>query len=446
MQTIDLSFTEDQATFLQLPQKYTLFSGGVGCGKTSCMIRGSFIDALDSSSAIVGLFQPKYELIDSFIFPLMEQFLIEQGIRYTPNKKFHEISTSNGQIGDFIFRSYDKPDLIVGYELYRAHVDELDVVDEEHARAAWNKIIARTRQWPKGLPEDKMIWNEKKQRSEPSNKVRVYSTPEGYKFTYKQWSLSKDPQYAYLCADSRRNEFLPDGYVESLLSSYPDELVNAYIKGEWVNMGSGAVYSSYKPYDEKGRPIHVSRETINKGEPLYIGCDFNVRNVSATIWVKRNGGQEWHAVAELTGMYDTPEMIRIITERWADKGHHITMYPDASDPTHTTNASMSDIILLEKAGFRIKALKSKYGKGYRNPDVRDRVRAMNSGLTDGRVFINDVECPTVSDCLIQQAYDKNGEPDKRSGHDHQNDATTYPIAYELSLKKPVFHIPVSWAV
>ncbi len=436
---IEISLTEDQAAFLQLPQKYTLFSGGMGCGKTNCMIRSAFIDATHSSSAIIGLFQPKYELIDSFIFPLMEAFLIEQGIRYTPNKKLHEISTSNGQIGDFIFRSFDKPELIVAYEVYRAHVDEIDVVDEEHGRTAWTKILGRCRQRPKGIPESLMIWNEIDQRFDPDNKVRAYSTPEGYKFTYKQWCLNKDPEYAYLCADSRKNTFLPRGYVESQMSSLPKELVDAYVRGQWVNMASGAVYSSYD------NVLHRSFEKIRDGEPLYIGCDFNVRNVSATIWVKRNGGEQWHAVKELTGVFDTEELIRIIKERWQDSGHDITIYPDASDPSHTTNASLTDIIMLQKAGFKIKALKNKVG-GYRNPDVRDRVTATNTAFKKGRLFVNDTECPTVSDCLIQQSYDKNGDPDKRSGHDHQNDATTYPIAFEMGIKKNVFHIPVSWAV
>jgi hypothetical protein len=48
----------------------------------------------------------------------------------------------------------------------------------------------------------------------------------------------------------------------------------------------------------------------------------------------------------------------------------------------------------------------------------------------------------VADCLEQQAYDKNGEPDKKSGKDHQNDATGYPIAYEFPVHKPVSEIGI----
>ena len=49
-------------------------------------------------------------------------------------------------------------------------------------------------------------------------------------------------------------------------------------------------------------------------------------------------------------------------------------------------------------------------------------------------------CPTVVSCLEQQAYDQNGEPDKKAGFDHMNDAATYPIVYELPINRPVAHI------
>ena len=61
-----------------------------------------------------------------------------------------------------------------------------------------------------------------------------------------------------------------------------------------------------------------------------------------------------------------------------------------------------------------------------------------------RLFVNSSSCPTVANCLEQQAYDKNGEPDKKSGNDHQNDATTYPIAYEMSIRRPMFALDFSF--
>lgn len=51
-------------------------------------------------------------------------------------------------------------------------------------------------------------------------------------------------------------------------------------------------------------------------------------------------------------------------------------------------------------------------------------------------MVNDSKCPDFAESLEQQAYDKHGDPDKTSGHDHMNDAGTYPIVYEMPIKKP----------
>ena len=135
-------------------------------------------------------------------------------------------------------------------------------------------------------------------------------------------------------------------------------------------------------------------------------------------------------------MYDTPEMITIIKERWP--GHKIIMYPDATGKSRkTVNASTSDLALLEQAGFWVRANPS-------NPLVKDRILAMNTALKNGKIFVNTDKCETVAACLEKQIYNKNGSPDKDSGVDHQNDASTYPIAFEMPIHKPIAHIKVAY--
>jgi len=167
-----------------------------------------------------------------------------------------------------------------------------------------------------------------------------------------------------------------------------------------------------------------------------VGMDFNVTKMAATIYVKRNGGKEWHAVDELVDGYDTPEMITILKERFA--GHQITIYPDASGKNRkSVGASQSDIALLE-AVFSVRAHAA-------NPFVKERVLAVNSAFHKNRLFINDRKCPTTANNLEQQVYDKNGEPDKKGGKDHQNDATGYPIAYEMPVLKPAVNLQVNFS-
>lgn len=437
--SLNISLTAPQAEFLKMDCRYPLFTGGVGSGKSYAMIVSAFIDATHSPNATIAIYEPTFTHVRTIAVPKMMEFLNNQGIDFTYNKNEHQMELDCKQIGNFLFMSYDNPEMIVGFEAYRSHIDELDVVSEAQAQMAWNKIIARNRQNPKGLPESLMSWNKASQKYEAKNKVSVYSTPEGFKFTHRVWGTNKNadgtwknPEYQYTQVSSLSNPTLAESYIQSLRDTYPGPLVDAYIEGRWVNMASGTVYNCYN------RVQHASTETIRSGEQLYIGCDFNVTNQAATIWVKRNGGLEWHAVAELTGMYDTPEMVGIIKNRWQSKGHKINMYPDASGTArHTTNASVSDIALLKAASFSVWA-RSK------NPQVRDRVQATNNAFTNNRLKVNADKCPIVAKCFEQQAYDQNGVPDKKSGFDHQNDASTYPIAYEMMISRPLYSVPIRW--
>ena len=414
---LNFSVTASQAEFLALDCPFPAFVGGVGSGKSHAMAISAFIDASKSNDAVVALYEPTHDHIKRIILPKIEELLSDNGIHYTHNKQDHIIYTSSKQFGDFIFRSLDNPSLIVGFEAFRSHVDELDVLTEEKAREAWMKIIARNRQRPKGLEN-------------VPNRVSAYSTPEGYKFMYKMWGNSSNRDYQMVKGKTTDNPYLPKAYIQNLIDTYPETLITAYLEGEFVNLNSITVYNAYN------RSAHESSETIVPMETLFIGCDFNVNHQAATIYVKRNGGTQWHAVAELSDMLDTPEMIRIIKEKWPN--HGIVMYPDSSGSArHSSNASISDIGLLQSAGFEVRARK-------KNPDVRDRVQATNKAFANGRIYINSRECPTVAKCLEQQSYDKNNEPDKKSGHDHQNDATTYPIAYEFPIRKPLFSLDFSF--
>ncbi len=416
--TLQISATEPQALFHNLQAKYSLFCGGFGTGKSEAMANQAIMDASHSASALIALYEPTYDLVRLIMAPRIQEKLAEYGISHTYNKSENIIYTHGSQFGDFILRTLDNPARIVGYESYRSHVDEIDTLKSEHAEAAWNKIVARNRQKPKDIEK-------------PFNRVSAYTTPEGFRFAHKRWVVNASEDYQMVQASTLTNPFLPEDYVDSLRATYPAELIEAYIDGKFVNLASGTVYKSFD------RAANRSTETIREGEPLFIGCDFNVTRQAATVYVKRKGGAEWHAVDELVDMYDTPDMCKIIKERY--EGHRITIYPDASGNSRkSVDASKSDIALLEQAGFSVRANKT-------NPPVRNRILAMNKAFDAGCLYVNDVRCPTVTRCLEQQAYDKNGEPDKGSGNDHQNDATGYPIAYEMPVVKPPTPIKVGWA-
>jgi len=177
--------------------------------------------------------------------------------------------------------------------------------------------------------------------------------------------------------------------------------------------------------------------------------DFNVGNMSAVINVKRDGDP--HAVDEIIGALDTPDMVNMIKERYwryldghYRKTHQIRIYPDASGKARkTVNASTTDLQLLKDAGFTVSAPSG-------NPPVKDRVNSMSAMICNSRgirrLRVNTDKCPTLAENLEQQAYNDRGEPDKSNNKDHTNDAQGYFIHRDYPLRRPVTKLNIGVAM
>lgn len=414
---LTIQATRPQADFLTLAKRYRLFCAGYGAGKSEALVAAAMIDACQSTEALIACYAPTYDLVRLITAARLQAKLDEHGIAHKYNRQDNAIYTASAGWGDFILRTLDNPERIVGYESYTAHVDELDTLKTEHAREAWNRIIARNRQQPAGI-------------TEPFNQASAYTTPEGFRFAHWRWVQKATAEHGIIQAPSYSNPYLPDGYIQSLRESYPEALADAYIEGRFVNLTSGTVYSAF----DRGRCS--SNERITAQERLYVGLDFNVGAMAGVVYVRR--GEQMHAVEEIVDGYDTPAVIELLKARYPR--HALCIYPDASGTSRkTVNASQSDIALLQQAGFEVRAPK-------RNPAVKDRILAANRAFEQGLVKINARGCPEFVRCLEQQAYDRNGEPDKQSGHDHLNDAGTYPIAYEMPVRKPVSDVSIRFAI
>lgn len=410
-----------QSKFLAMPHKFRAFVAGFGSGKTwvGCQAMCSHFWQHPGKNA--GYFAPTFPHIRDIFYPTIEEVAETMGLRVVIRSGDKEVDFYNGKQyrGTTLCRSMSNPGSIIGFKIGHALIDELDVMTADKARLSWMKIIARMRYNDAGL----------------RNGIDVTTTPEGFKFTHEMFvqALAERPElagnYGLLQAstyDNARN--LPHDYISSLEQTYPAELIGAYLRGQFTNLTSGTVYRSYD------RVRCNSDETIQAGEPLLIGMDFNVDHMAATVYVKR--GAVWHAVGELKDLHDTPAMVKAIKERWQDIGHKIYVYPDASGGNRkSVDASKSDIALLEQAGFTVRA-------NSQNPRVKDRIMAVNKALESGLMRVNARLAPTVAKNLEHQAYDKNGDPDKTGGQDHQNDASTYPIAYELPIVRPVIRAPI----
>jgi phage terminase large subunit len=407
---IDLHLTSPQEDFIFSEAIHPAMVAGYGAGKSQAAVIRLALLALKYDGLSFGFVEPTYDLIRLIAFPRFQEILDEWGVKYNLNKADAIIKLENNS--QIIFRSADNPERLVGFQLADAVIDEADTLRVDQAKLVWTKMLGRIR--------------ERKPDNSP-NTLAAVSTPEGFAFMYEMWGKEKREGYELIKAPTSSNPYLPDGYIAQLQATYSSAQLSAYLDGNFVNLNAGSVYHEFD------RNLNSSIEVINSDDVLHVGLDFNVSNMSAVIHVLR--GDSVHVVNELTGVFDTPTMARLLKEKYPS--HRILIYPDASgNARKSNNASESDHSILRSYGLQVLV-------NSRNPFIKDRVLSVNAmihNLGARRYFVNAQYCPTLVESLEKQCYAKTGEPDKAGGFDHVVDATGYFIAYRYPLvnNRPTF--------
>lgn len=361
---------------------------------------------LEDRGINVAYYMPTYDLIKLRAMIGFEQFFDEAKIPYKTNKSEYTISVEN--YGSIIFRSYDRPERIIAYEVAHSIVDELDTLKIENARLVWRKIAERNRQ-----------------KSKIPNSIGCVTTPDmGYNgFIYENWYKKLREGYEVIKASTYDNPFLPDGYVQQILDNYDPILADLYLRGEIVSLNQNKVYHFFN------RNKHHTQRTIKDEDKfLHIGLDFNIGGCCASVCLIENN---MPIVVDEFISHDTYDFVNNLSRY---KGKHITVYPDASGKANKTNASRSDIKIIEDSGYDVDA-------GQMNPAIRDRVNSVNALLSKDRFLINTDKCPNLTNALEIQGYDDNGEPEKSKTHpapDDWNDSLGYFIARKWLITRSAF--------
>lgn len=382
---LDFKTLPHQQDFIRSKQNAMLV-GGFGSGKSEAGVIKTIIKKLEYPQHKVAYYLPSYPLIRDIAFGKFTEMLDNIGLKYRLNRSDKELFI-NG-FGSVIFRTLSEPDSIVGYEVAYSLIDEADILPADKMDNAYNKILARN-------------------RSIDGANVDMVSTPEGFGFLY---SKANSGHFNVVNAKTTDNKFVPDSYITNLKEQYTPELLEAYLNGKFVNLTSGTVYEYFN------RKEHNTDEILSENETIHIGQDFNIGGCCSVVFSVRANTT---IVVDEFSSHDTQDIVNNINKRYPNRD--IILYPDASGYAGKTNASLSDIDMLRNAGFKINAPR-------KNGRVKDRVNTVNNLLSKGRILINVKNCPNVTKALEQQAYDKNGEPEKFNGAstvDDWNDALGY---------------------
>ena len=375
---------------------------GFGAGKTYGLICKSLHMAALNVGHVSALFEPIAPMLRDILQRTMDDLLEKWEIPYDfrvsplPEYRIHFKEGSH----TILLRTMETANRIRGQNLCAVGFDEADTASKSVATQAMRMALARL-------------------RSGNVQQFYAATTPEGFGWAYETFEKNASDDTALIRAKTSDNPYLPEGFIESLLENYPEQLIKAYLDGVFVNLNTGQVY------DRFDRAKHVITELPNvDNEPLRIGIDFNVTNTNAVVGCRL--GNQLLLIDEISGAHDTDALAQEIQRRFPDR--RIYVYPDASGGNRSTNASRTDIQILESYGFSNQSSRS-------NPAVRDRVLAVQGLLENSkgqvRVQISH-KCKRLIECLELQSWNSKGEPDKEAGYDHLNDAFGYLVVREFS--------------
>jgi hypothetical protein len=380
-------------------------SAGYGAGKTRALCAKAVHLAAANQGFIGCVLEPTGPLIRDIFVNDFDAFLESYNIPYSYRASPLPEYVLHLPLGDtkILCRSFENWTRIIGLNLAWVLADEIDTVAPSIASRAFPKILGRLR----------------------AGNIRQFgaaSTPEGFRWMFNTFAsedaLSRTDR-KLIKMRTADNPHLPPDFIERLQANYDPNLLRAYLDGEFINLTTGTVY------DRFDRAKHVVTQLPDYSEePLRIGVDFNIGNMSAVIGIR--SGKGLVIIDEISGAHDTDALGAEIRRRYPT--HRLYGYPDASGGNRSTNATQTDIQILEQYGISNQSPKA-------NPPVRDRVAAVQGLLENGkgehRLKINST-CKRMIECLELQCYSSNGAPDKEGGHDHMTDALGYLVWREFN--------------
>ena len=389
------------------------YVGGFGSGKTYSFLNETFINMITKTNKqgkSEGLvLYPTYALADTVFVEPYREILDRNGISYTYNIAAHRFKTQYGNIKIYQTRY---PQRIVGASYTYCGIDELDIETRAYAELSVQKALGRLR----GCEDAELF---------------ITSTPEGYSYLWELFVEQSSPDKLLVHGKTTDNHYLPKSYIQSLKDNYDEQLLKAYLEGNFVNLTQGNTYYGFK------RDLHTGEYKYNRYLPLHVGFDFNVHPQCAIITQKQSDGTV-HCIKEV--VLDDAGDGDLLTQRMCDTikslfpNNTYYAYPDATGSAKNSSSTFSDISLIRRNSFIVKV-------NHINPRVINRVNAVNNMFSKNRIKI-DKSCKTLIKDL-EQVTNKEGtrEIDKSNkALSHSSDALGYYISYCFPITKPIIGV------
>lgn len=254
--------------------KYVLYAGGVGSAKTTigCLTMIALAITYPGQYLVCRQFQPELKIttLKTFLDLCPRDLIVEHRVA----DGIIRLKAPNNQVSDVIFRGLDEPDKHRSLNLNAAYIDESSQVSMEAFLLLQSRL-----------------------RGRHVRKIFMTTNPAGHDWQYglfvKQDGIQPEgrKQFKLIQAPSTENVFLPQGYVESMLTTYSRERIEREVMASF-DAFQGQIFSEFrrdvhvvKPFripDEWTKGVGMDHGHVNPACALWCAVDYD-----GAIWVYR---------------------------------------------------------------------------------------------------------------------------------------------------------------
>jgi phage terminase large subunit-like protein len=362
----DLVLSRQQMQFLESPEKYTLFCGGLGSGKTYAGSAWAIQMALKHQNCAGIITANSYSQLSKATLVTFFGMLNELGIPYTYRRNAGEVDIYNSRIYTMSMENYD---LLRGIEAGWAWSDECAFYKKE----SFDVLMGRIRQ-----------------KSGPCQ-WKGTTTPNGFNWLYTSFVETALPSSRVITSKTSDNiENLSESYVDTLQQQYDSNLSRQELNGEFINLTSGKVYYAFDR-NKNVRPVSESNSL------MHLGLDFNVDPLCGVFGFSRDGK-----------IYISEEIYQRDSNTFKAAKEVVTRYPyqqmqavcDQTGDRRKTSAAKTDHQILRDSGVNVLR--------FTNPPEKDRWNNVNRLLEQGSIII-DPKCKNLIADLEKLVHDNKDE-------------------------------------
>lgn len=356
-----------------LETKFLHLSSGFGGGKSYALLMKLLKLSFLNRPYPGGLIVPDFSEFKKDLHPMLEEILELNKINYHYHKTDHtyQFPWSRGKL--YVVSAEKK---LRGPNWAYAGINEALLIPIERYR----EVVGRVRIAGAKCPQ-----------------IASVGTPDGgLASPYYEILIEKPMKRSrVIYGDTRDNqENLGADYVQSMIDSFDSVMLDAYLRGLFINMNGSRFYYSFDTVKHYDRTIKE-----NPDQNVHLSLDFNVQHMVAVAW--QYDGKKLKAFDEI--VIENNANTNLMCEAMIKRGYtpdRTMVYPDPAGNQRTTTGPYTNIQILKNHGFtdikgRLKA-----------PLMRQRQLNVNNLLDKSTIIINPDRCPYLARDLMAVEQDK----------------------------------------